>query len=102
MWDYRLLTASVEQEEATLALDLLVFHPIDLETLDELADCAVRTAKRISPDEPPGDKIGAGMYDYTVRFYSYNEVLPRGTATPEFFTLIDYVKPRDGETLNRK
>jgi len=99
---YRVLRASVEQEGATLALDLAVIHPIDLEMLDELADCAVRTAKRLSPDDPPGNRIGTGAYDYTVRFYSYNDVLPRGTATPEFFTLIEYVKPWDGEHVKRR
>ncbi len=63
------LDAAISQEGNTLSLTLVVGDTVTEERAKELGDNFVRMVKSLSPDEPPGEFLETGIYDYLVGVY---------------------------------
>lgn len=74
MYDEVLDAAIIQKEEdpSLLSLSLVVQYGTTEESAKELGDCFVRMTKSLSPDDPPGNEIGPGIYDYIIGVFYPN------------------------------
>ena len=69
----RVRDASVALDGRTLSLVIIVEYATNESYAKQLGDNFVRLVKTFSDDDPPGQKIGRGTYDYLVGVYYPNE-----------------------------
>lgn len=61
--------ASIGQDGDDLSLVLVVGNAINEQYAKELGDNFVRMLKSLGPDDPPGQAIGPGKYNYLIGVY---------------------------------
>ncbi len=61
--------AAISQDGNDLSLVLVVGNAINEQHAKRLGDNFVRMLKSLGPDDPPGQDIGAGKYNYLVGVY---------------------------------
>ena len=69
-----MLDAAVNQQGRTLSLALIVAPGTSEGEAKEAGDRFVRLVKTFSQDTPPGNEVGAGIYDYLIGVYHPGQV----------------------------
>ena len=65
--------AAIRQEGNEFSLVLIVNAAINEDHARQLGDNFVRMVKTFSDDDPPGQTIGTGKYDYLIGIYTATE-----------------------------
>jgi hypothetical protein len=66
--------AAIQQQGRTLSLAVIVTSGTSRAEAKEVGDRFVRLVKTLSKDAPPGNDVGAGIYDYLIGVYYPGQV----------------------------